>query len=279
LKDYHALLGVSPTATKEEIKKAYRSLAFKYHPDRNKSVGAAAHFIAITEAYDALIEGKVIVSTPLPPPVNKYEHVYDAPTEPAAYEAWLKEVKRRARQEKAAQGTKWKNKTQRELDQYQSFAKKYINHLMIFLSTMAIVFMIDHALPYKVFKEAIVETYDETITNSRGGKRKEYFVITSLSKLQVDLEDFYLIDDSKPQEIIIAKSGLLHKPLAFWISGQAQVHYPLGYYISQYTTFHLMMLLICLINFFMKKPLQLNYFLCAIIIMCSLYYALMLVNG
>ncbi|NOZ76118.1 MAG: molecular chaperone DnaJ [Euryarchaeota archaeon] len=53
-RDYYEVLGVSRDATKEEIKKAYRKLALKYHPDRNKSPDAEEKFKEISEAYGVL---------------------------------------------------------------------------------------------------------------------------------------------------------------------------------------------------------------------------------
>lgn len=52
--DYYELLGVSRNASSEEIKRAYRSLALKYHPDRNKEPGAQERFAQINTAYAAL---------------------------------------------------------------------------------------------------------------------------------------------------------------------------------------------------------------------------------
>lgn len=54
--DYYRVLGLDPGASKKQIKSAYRKLALKYHPDRNKSAGAAKRFQEITEAYDFLLE-------------------------------------------------------------------------------------------------------------------------------------------------------------------------------------------------------------------------------
>ncbi|QGU31799.1 DnaJ C-terminal domain-containing protein [Thermochromatium tepidum] len=53
-KDYYKTLGVSRTASQEEIKRAYRKLARQYHPDVSKEPNAEARFKAINEAYEVL---------------------------------------------------------------------------------------------------------------------------------------------------------------------------------------------------------------------------------
>jgi molecular chaperone DnaJ len=53
-RDYYDVLGVSRTATKEELKKQYRSLARQYHPDVNSEPDAGERFKEISEAYEVL---------------------------------------------------------------------------------------------------------------------------------------------------------------------------------------------------------------------------------
>ena len=55
MNDYYDILGVPRTATADEIKKAYRKLAVKYHPDKNPGDAAAEEmFKKINTAYDVL---------------------------------------------------------------------------------------------------------------------------------------------------------------------------------------------------------------------------------
>lgn len=53
-KDYYKVLGIPRTANEAEIKKAYRKMALKYHPDKNKSPNAEEKFKEVSEAYDVL---------------------------------------------------------------------------------------------------------------------------------------------------------------------------------------------------------------------------------
>lgn len=57
-KDYYKILGVEKGAEKEEIKKAYKTLAKKYHPDMNKEAGSAEKFKEINEAASVLGDDK-----------------------------------------------------------------------------------------------------------------------------------------------------------------------------------------------------------------------------
>ena len=57
-KDYYKVLGLAKGAGEDEIKKAYRKLALKFHPDKNKSAGAEERFKEIAEAYEVLSDKK-----------------------------------------------------------------------------------------------------------------------------------------------------------------------------------------------------------------------------
>jgi len=54
VKNYYKILGVTKTATEDDIKKAYRKMALKFHPDKNKEPDAEEKFKEIAEAYEVL---------------------------------------------------------------------------------------------------------------------------------------------------------------------------------------------------------------------------------
>lgn len=77
-KNYYDILWISSTASADEIKKAYRKLAMKYHPDRNKwNKQAEETFKQISQAYDTLWDekkGKIMICFD---PMALVEEVHD----------------------------------------------------------------------------------------------------------------------------------------------------------------------------------------------------------
>ncbi|XP_038234787.1 dnaJ homolog subfamily B member 1 [Dermochelys coriacea] len=57
-KDYYRTLGLARGASEDDIKKAYRKQALRYHPDKNKDPGAEERFKEVAEAYDVLSDPK-----------------------------------------------------------------------------------------------------------------------------------------------------------------------------------------------------------------------------
>jgi preprotein translocase subunit Sec63 len=57
-RDYYTVLGLNRDASEDEIKKAYRKLAMKHHPDRNPEKGAEESFKEAKEAYEILSDAK-----------------------------------------------------------------------------------------------------------------------------------------------------------------------------------------------------------------------------
>jgi curved DNA-binding protein CbpA len=55
-RDYYEVLGVGKDASSEDIKKAFRKLAFQYHPDHNHDDGASDKFKELNEAYEVLCD-------------------------------------------------------------------------------------------------------------------------------------------------------------------------------------------------------------------------------
>ena len=80
-RDYYEVIGVSKSASADEIKSQYRKLALKFHPDRNKSADAQEHFKEISEAYAVLSDPDCLPKLPNPAPPNKFSKIDSKPPE------------------------------------------------------------------------------------------------------------------------------------------------------------------------------------------------------
>lgn len=58
MENLYNILGIAPNASTDDIKKRYRSLAMRFHPDRNSDENAAVRFNTIQQAYEVLADDR-----------------------------------------------------------------------------------------------------------------------------------------------------------------------------------------------------------------------------
>jgi len=129
MKDFYAVLGITPNSTESEIRMAYRRLAKQYHPDVNKAKNAHEKFIEISEAYEFLIR-------------NGQQHVDAFETvsteDRSAYDYRASEEYNRFRQaarEKAEQHAKMRFDAFKK--QHEAFQKSGLNDLILLFTVIS----------------------------------------------------------------------------------------------------------------------------------------------
>ncbi|MDH2917969.1 MAG: DnaJ domain-containing protein [Sideroxydans sp.] len=83
MENLYNILGIAPNATPDEIKKRYRAMAMRFHPDRNSDEGAQARFNAIQKAYEVLSDGQLRADYD-----QKFNDRIVLDAEAEAYELW-----------------------------------------------------------------------------------------------------------------------------------------------------------------------------------------------
>lgn len=106
--DYYKTLGLHHNATESEIKKAYRTAALFWHPDKNKSSNAHSRFIEISEAYNILIDpqkrglydklSNFSRTKNIDPAQNNNEYDYQSREDYQLFMTWVNEARVRAKQ-------------------------------------------------------------------------------------------------------------------------------------------------------------------------------------
>ena len=149
-------LGLSPDATDQEIKKAYRRLSKEYHPDLNKSPQAHEKFLQLKESYQYLM-GKI--------PTSNWEWDLSMDDEESEIEKWRKEARaRRSEQER-----------EKYLYIQQLIIKllRYITPVTFGILLFNILLVIDYSLPY-AFTEQDILGVEEIHNVGRGYSYHRY---------------------------------------------------------------------------------------------------------
>ncbi|MEL7005868.1 MAG: DnaJ domain-containing protein, partial [Bacteroidota bacterium] len=168
---YLDILELPVGATPAQIKKAYRRLAKKYHPDLNKSESAKKKFIEIHEAYKFLDEVG-------PRPTNERVN-YDFNPEKSEYD--LKRERARAfAKKKAEEAEAYKRKV-------LSAIYKYFNFVAPVVIICNVILFGDYILPINTFEEQITDHYQvyETIPNTNRKMNTYDVEVFSLKRSQI----------------------------------------------------------------------------------------------
>lgn len=194
MKDYYALLGVHRAASETELKRAYRKLSFKYHPDKNPDPQAEVHFKEIVEAYDVL-------SDPAKRSAYDLRGVFNyQPTVPQ------QRTHRDPRYRPKPPG--YRSNTNKTLDMMKASLEylKWVNYVALLVT---ILFFVDYVLPYKASKETV-----ESIHAMKSRRSTVYFEISTEEGTRFRVYDFRNINFSEGEKIII-ESTLIYSSVMY----------------------------------------------------------------
>jgi len=173
MKDYYQVLGVTRSASAQEIKRAYRRLALLYHPDKNPHPSAEQFFKEVNEAYDVLGDADKRINYDLRSN-NQYAEIFQQPQGPMHRDP---AYRRRA----TAQTPRERKPTNRELIMENLPYFSWLNWAGIGLM---ILFAFDYSSPIQHAQERVVEIYSvegarrsdghEVLITSTGRKIKMY---------------------------------------------------------------------------------------------------------
>lgn len=167
--DYYGILGVSPSASEMDIKRAYRRLAVAYHPDKNPDPQAESFFKEINEAYDVLSD-----------PEKK--RVYDLRLQNPYIDISPPDNQPRHRDPRYRPSSRVYRKSEREtlrdlMAEYVPFAHR-INQFAVII---CICLLVDYLSPMRESREKISRTYKK-ITYERNSSTTWWVIETTSGK-------------------------------------------------------------------------------------------------
>ena len=248
-KDYYKILEIDSSANKSEIKAAYRKLAMKYHPDKNKSKKAHDIFINVNEAYAFLSDDKVQKNQ-----VFEHKTTYSSPAQD--------ELKKRM--EWARNYAKYKKIKEDNLAaiSYKEIQNSTVGWVAPLISWLSIGYAVLIFLDFNVLPPISVEVnYSYEYMNSSNNTM--VFFVESVSKTQqknfgefaVDIRDVNKLNAASPKIYNCELSPLFKEDIYLTFMSKGEVDRVFNYQ-STYTIFYVyfVILLLPIVTIVSKGP-------------------------
>ena len=213
LEKYYKILGVTAQSSPDEIRRNYRKLVMRYHPDKNPSQHAAQKFLLIKEAYE-VVTGKI------PVPVNKppRKPVHRSPRPTAGTVKTQQQKKATEAERVKAARDRFKEQRMREEHENEQYYRQLTTgkrwKLLRFTAIVGFVIgacmIVDRFLP-RHYDEDRVASYVLNKASSFDGK--------PLSVVKTDAEQYFWVSNmnyvlySKAPSIFIERTWLFHEPV------------------------------------------------------------------
>lgn len=184
VKDYYAILGVNPVVPQPDIKRAYRKLAVRYHPDKNPDPAAEQLFKEINEAYNVLGD---------PEKRRLYDLRLSNPFREILQETQPQQHRDPAYRKSRSYAPRQKSERQRMLE-FMAQYLPFVNIIIVLSFSISVLLTLDFLLPVKISPEKIIHT--ENTRTAAGRTATAWWTITTDKGRRLDLpfnsSDYFL---------------------------------------------------------------------------------------
>ena len=248
VKNYYKTLGLSSSASKAEIKVAYRKLAKKYHPDKNKSKQASQLFIEVNEAYAYLTNEESSYRINYPEKTTNSNKSKSSEDELRKRMDWAR---------KYAQYKKVKEERMMELEYYKihnSSRKKIINLINWVSISFAFLILVDFKiLPTSSINVDLITKYVDVGSDKLVFKFKD--VDDNNFNFGVSLEDVRFLNNAKIKDYSTEKSILFRQNTHMLLNIDNEIiSIENNFCVYKVFYFYFTILLLPLITIFSKGP-------------------------
>ena len=239
LKKYYDILGLNTSATPAEVRKSYRNLAMRLHPDKNTSNQAKEQFIEITNAYEILIGKKEA-------PILIEKNVSRSKTK--SNEDRVKEAQKRYYDQQEKERIE-NEKYYKSL--FIGYKWKIIKLSSVIGLILAVLIVIDLFLPRHLQEDTITH-YAKNLYKTINNKDISFVKTINGNEFWITEMNFNLY--GKYPQVIIEKSWLFHQPFQLSsIQKTTYANYPISYTFYSMSVLILIIFILPLITRFYKR--------------------------